>query len=188
MRVGDVARETLAAPAPTLGPEGKPPPKLPVPTDKNNKTSTSTASTSMPARAGNPPPGKAGEGGGGKPDTDAGGSATASADPPKGVHAAVVDSASNLSEAEVRTTIVQRQASFRQCYDLGASSSSGAFSGTINLRVSIGPTGTVASVDVLTSTTKLASVDSCVTQAVRSIQFPAKGNGAVVAFPIEFGK
>lgn len=179
MRVGDVARETLTTtvPAATAAPDVS----KPIPDIKTTKNIKSVP-TSIPARAGNPPPPPAGEH---KPDTDAG--ASTPHDEQQGVHAAVVDSASNLSEAEVRTTIVQKQASFRECYDLGVSSSAG-FSGTVALRIAIGPTGTVASVEVLSSTTKVAAVDSCVTQAVRRIQFPAKGNGAVVGFPIEFGR
>ena len=178
MRVGDVARETLTTtlPAATAAPDVS----KPIPDIKATKNIKSVP-TSIPARAGNPPP----PGGEHKPDTDTG--ASTPHDEQQGVHAAVVDSASNLSETEVRTTIVQKQASFRECYDLGVSSSAG-FSGTVALRIAIGPTGTVASVEVLSSTTKVAAVDSCVTQAVRRIQFPAKGNGAVVAFPIEFGR
>ena len=107
--------------------------------------------------------------------------------PPPPPKAAVVDSTNGLSEAEVRSTIVSKQSSFRECYDIGAAAAP-SFAGTIQLKVSIGPTGSVASVDVLSSTTKLAQVDSCVAQTVRKIQFPAKGNGAVVAFPIEFGR
>ena len=104
------------------------------------------------------------------------------------VQGAVVDSAGGLSEAEVRTTIVQQQAVFRACYELGVAATSSGFSGTVALRATIGPTGTVASVDVLSSSTKLLRVDACVADAVRRIQFPAKGGSAVVGFPIEFGK
>ncbi len=181
MRVGEVARETMTPPVATATAAAEPPkPIVPLSDKKGTK-----ALASKPQPTGTVPPADGG-GGGHKPDTDA---APANPKAPEaGVHAAVVDSASNLSEAEVRSTIVQKQASFRECYDLGASGSAGAFSGSITLRVSIGPTGTVASVDVVASTTKVAAVDSCVTQAVRKIQFPAKGNGAVVAFPIEFGK
>jgi len=100
--------------------------------------------------------------------------------------AAVVDSAGGLSEAEVRATIVQKQSSFRECYNLGRAGA-GAFQGTITLRVSIGPSGAVSAVEVVSSTTKNLRVDSCVSDAVHRIQFSAKGGGAVIAFPIEFG-
>lgn len=106
----------------------------------------------------------------------------------KGVHGAVVDSASGLSEAEVRTTIVQQQAAFQPCYEIGVASSSGSFSGVVTLRATIGPTGTVAAVDVVSSSTKNVRVDGCVADAVRRIQFPQKGGGAVVGIPIEFGR
>jgi len=103
------------------------------------------------------------------------------------VQGAVVDSNGNLSEAEVRATIVQRQSSFRECYDLGLAGASSGFQGTVTLRVSIGPSGAVASVEIVSSTTKNPRVDTCVSGAVHRIQFPAKGSGAVVGFPIEFG-
>ena len=144
--------------------------------DKNKHALTS------PLPAGADPKGSGASGGKNEKASDEGGH-----DPPKPPAAAVVDSNGNLSEAEVRATIVSKQSTFRECYDLGASGQT-SFSGTVQLKVSIGATGTVVSVDVLTSTTKNAQVDSCVTQAVRRIQFPAKGNGAVVAFPIEFGR
>jgi len=135
-----------------------------------------------PLPAGADPNARGASGGKGEKANDEGGH-----EAPKPPAAAVVDSNGNLSEAEVRATIVSKQSTFRECYDLGASGGS-SFSGTVQLKVSIGATGAVVSVDVLTSTTKNAQVDSCVTQAVRRIQFPAKGNGAVVAFPIEFGR
>ena len=175
MRVGDVTPASLAE-APTTTAAAPPPP----PNDPSGpkKASTGAMATASPnARGG----------------SDSGGGQTKASDergheaPKPAPHAAVVDSNGNLSEAEVRATIVSKQSTFRECYELGASSTA-SFSGTVQLKVSIGPTGSVASVDVLTSTTKNAQVDSCVTQAVRRIQFPAKGNGAVVAFPIEFGR
>lgn len=103
------------------------------------------------------------------------------------VQGAVVDSQGGLSEAEVRATIVQRQSSFRECYDIGSQGASSGFSGTVTVRAAIGPNGAVASVDVVNSTTKNTKVDTCVVDAVRRIQFPSKGGGAVIAFPIQFG-
>lgn len=101
-----------------------------------------------------------------------------------GVRGAVVDSASGLTEAEVRQTIMSKSSAFRECYDLGGAS----FSGSVSLRVAIGPTGTVASAEVTASTTHVAQVDSCVLSKVRTMQFPSKGSGAVISFPIEFGR
>lgn len=114
--------------------------------------------------------------------------ATPESKPQGHVEGAVVDSASALSEAEVRATIVQSQASFRTCYDLGSASAASAFQGTVALRASIGPSGVVASVDVVSSTTNNIRVDTCVADAVRRIQFPSKGGSAVIAFPIAFGR
>lgn len=101
------------------------------------------------------------------------------------VMSAVVDATAGLSQEEVRATIGNRQGSFRACYTIGAAS--GPFQGTVFVRASVGPTGAVASAEVTSSTTKNVRVDSCVLDAVRVLQFPAKGGGAVVSFPIEFG-
>ncbi|MEZ4302178.1 MAG: AgmX/PglI C-terminal domain-containing protein [Polyangiaceae bacterium] len=98
-----------------------------------------------------------------------------------------MDSSSGLSEVEVRQTITQHAAGFRRCYEKGAMATPG-FSGMVSLRVAISAQGSVASVDVLTSTTRNQTVDACVSDEVKKLQFPAKGGGAMVAFPIEFGR
>lgn len=101
------------------------------------------------------------------------------------VQGAVVDSQGGLSEADVRAAISSKHTSFRRCYDLGKAASAD-FSGNVVLRVSISPAGNVASVDILSSTTRNAVVDGCVRDEVRVLQFKASGAGAVVAFPLEF--
>lgn len=181
MRVGEVyaapIRPVTAAPPPppsdeassTGAPKPAGAPKLPKTESETEPSTNWTAAASATATAG------------GAPERGHGKSSGA-------VQGAVVDSAGGLSEAEVRTTIVQQQAVFRTCYELGVAATSSGFSGTVALRATIGPTGTVASVDVLSSSTKLLRVDACVADAVRRIQFPAKGGSAVVGFPIEFGK
>ncbi len=83
---------------------------------------------------------------------------------------------------------MQQQAAFQPCYEIGVASSSSSFAGVVTLRATIGPTGTVAAVDVVSSSTKNVRVDGCVADAVRRIQFPSKGGGAVVGIPIEFGR
>jgi TonB family protein len=184
LRVGEVHKQPESMPsdgilggtgseAASAAPTTSAAPKLP----SDHPVSHATAGLEPPKEAedekrperqlSNPP---AGDSGGGK----------------KNVRGAVVESGDGLSEAEVRGAIVQKQGSFRECYEIGTRASSG-FSGTVSLRVSITPAGTVGAVEVLSSTTKNSQVDSCVADAVRKIQFPAKGNGAVVGFPIEFG-
>ena len=179
MRVGEIAPAPIPPAAPivaaTAAPTGAPaggPPKLP------KDTNTKNFSTAQNPAERKPESESLGGSSGGEAAT---GNPTKTPEPVRG---AVVDSTSGLTEAEVRLAIVGRQASFRECYDLGGAN----FSGSVSLRVSIGPTGTVASVDVVASSTKSTNVDSCVASAVRRIQFPAKGAGAVVAFPIEFGR
>jgi hypothetical protein len=103
------------------------------------------------------------------------------------IKGAVVDSTGGLTESDVRDTIVQNQSSFRRCYELGQQSS-GAFSGSVTLRVDINALGVVAQSKVVGSTTRNMEVDSCVANAVHIMQFPKKGSGAVVTFPVDFGR
>lgn len=103
------------------------------------------------------------------------------------VRGAVVDSSGGLTEADVRATLVQKQGAFRGCYEIG-NQGAGGFTGTVGLRVTINAAGMVAQADVTLTTTKNAQVDSCVLGEIRRMQFPAKGSGAVVSFPIDFGR
>ncbi len=107
--------------------------------------------------------------------------------PSGGVQGAVVDSGNGLSEADIRTAISARSALLRQCYSMGASADA-AFKGTITLRANIGPTGTIASLEVVSSTTKNAKVDGCVMDALRGTQFPATGTGGTASIPIALGQ
>lgn len=107
--------------------------------------------------------------------------------PPPNLKAAVVDSAGGLSEAEIKTTVIQNQGSFRRCYELGQAQSSAAFSGSVMLRVTINAVGVVVASTVAESTTRNVKVDSCVATTVSVMQFPKKGNGAIVTFPVDFG-
>ncbi|MBK8251778.1 MAG: AgmX/PglI C-terminal domain-containing protein [Polyangiaceae bacterium] len=103
------------------------------------------------------------------------------------VQGAVVDSAAGISEEEIRAVITKQSAAFRRCYDKGLSTMPG-FSGAVILRVAISAQGNVAAVEVMGSTTKNQSVDTCVAEEIKRLQFPAKGSGAIVGFPIELGR
>lgn len=103
------------------------------------------------------------------------------------VQGAVVDSAAGISEEEIRAVITKQSAAFRRCYDKGVSATPG-FSGAVLLRIAISAQGSVAAVEVTGSTTKNQSVDTCVAEEIKRLQFPAKGSGAIVGFPIELGR
>ena len=105
----------------------------------------------------------------------------------KKVEGAVVDPKGGLSEADVRAAISEKRSSFRTCYDLGVKDAAD-FSGSVTLRVAISPAGNVASADIVQSSTRNAAVDACVRDEVRRLVFKTTGAGAVVAFPIEFGR
>ncbi|MFO0589846.1 MAG: AgmX/PglI C-terminal domain-containing protein [Polyangiaceae bacterium] len=170
MRIGDVTRAEIAAapPPPTTEPTTTSTPPAGGPTktaSKNEKGYKSDGGTVPPEKKPSP-------------------MTTPPPELPNGVRGAVVDSASGLTEAEVRATILGKSSALRDCYDLGGAN----FSGAVSLRVAIGPTGTVAAAEVTSSTTHSNQVDSCVLGKVRTMQFPSKGSAAVVSFPIEFGR
>lgn len=170
MRVGAVTAAPASepsTPAPSAAPDaGSPPP----PVEPLPKAAAARAADERKADAESR---DAGRGGGKTKDS---------------VQGAVVESqGGGLSEADVRAAIAGKQASFRRCYDLGVSSAPD-FSGSVTLRVAVSPAGNVASAEVLSSSTKVPAVDTCVRDEVRTLMFKATGVGAVVAFPIEFGR
>lgn len=185
MRVGAVTAAPATEPsvpaasaAPDSGPP--PPPRLPVTKDK-----TATATASADELRAELERKKAEEA---RAETERRGTEERAHDRKGSVEGAVVDSqGGGLSEADVRAAIAGKQASFRRCYDLGVSSAPD-FSGSVTLRVAVSPSGNVASAEVLSSSTKVPAVDTCVRDEVRLLMFKATGVGAVVAFPIEFGR
>lgn len=107
--------------------------------------------------------------------------------------AAVVDnkdplSGTTLSQEDIRKIIEKNGAGFDECYILGAGSRTKAFSATITVQATLGPTGAVNVVKVIKSTAKDKKVDTCVGKAFKQIKFPApnKGGTSVITFPLSF--
>lgn len=184
MRVGTVEPAEMAAVA-TAAPTASPVANIaPAPTNKNRPREPSKATTSSPdstARADAEAEGDSDDAGAAPPTGGGGGSSG------KKVEGAVVDAKTGISEADVRAAVAAKGASFRSCYEIGMKSAPD-FAGAVTLRVSISPAGNVASAEVLSSSTKNQNVDACVREEVRKLVFKTTGSGAVVAFPIEFGR
>jgi outer membrane biosynthesis protein TonB len=103
------------------------------------------------------------------------------------VGAAVVDSATGLSEADIRGALAGKSGAFNECQSIGKAAG-GDFTGTVAVRASIGPPGSVDRMEITSSTTNNPRVDGCVVDALRLIQFPRTQTGGVANIPIEFGQ
>ena len=126
-------------------------------------------------------PGGASEGGGD-------GSSNPSPPPPK--QAAVVSTTplqGKLTQQEIGDILSRNAAYFNDCYTIGAGKGQ-EFRGTVTVKATIGPSGSVTVADVIKSTAKNAKVDACVVTAFKKIKFPAPKDGgtSVITFPMEF--
>jgi len=106
--------------------------------------------------------------------------------------AAVVDSplslSGKLSQDEIRKILEQNAELFGDCYTLGAGGKSKDLRGTVKVKATLGPDGTVKVVEVVKSTMKNKKVDTCVADAFKKIKFPKPADAAtsVITFPIKF--
>jgi TonB family protein len=94
-----------------------------------------------------------------------------------------------FSQDDIRKILDANSEVFGECYTLGAGGKNKAFTGTVKVKATVGPSGDVKAVEVLKSDTKNKKVDACVSDAFKKIKFPAPKNGAtsVITFPIGFG-
>lgn len=180
MRVGTVEPAEIAT-ATTTAPTASPLAEMKAPYPVKQAKPSEPIKTTTAERAGAEAEGDSDDASA-PPPTGGGGGSTG-----KKVEGAVVDVKTGISEADVRAAVAAKGASFRSCYEIGMKSAPD-FAGAVTLRVSISPAGNVASAEVLSSSTKNQNVDACVREEVRKLVFKTTGSGAVVAFPIEFGR
>jgi TonB family protein len=107
--------------------------------------------------------------------------------------ASVVDSEKSLTgkltQDDIRRILEKNGALFDTCYSVGATAKGKRdFRGTVTVKATIGPNGTVNAVQIIKSTAKNSKVDACVSDSFRKIKFPAPKNSAasVITFPIVF--
>ena len=93
-----------------------------------------------------------------------------------------------LTQDEIRGVVEKHGELFNDCYTVGAGKGQ-QFTGTVTLKVTLGPTGSVNEAQVAKSTAKNPKVDQCVVDAFKKIKFPAPKAGAtsVFTFPMVFG-
>lgn len=133
--------------------------------------------------------------------TNTGTTAGSSAPPPSGApsaSAAPANSAStpgnevttlvgSLSNAEIQKAINDNIQLFDACYTLGADKQ-GKLEGTVTVKATVGPLGTVKDATLVKSTMKNKKVDTCVIDAFKKVKFPQpKGGAVIITYPMTFG-
>lgn len=92
-----------------------------------------------------------------------------------------------ITQDEVMNQVGRSSDLFNRCYSVGAGASK-SWRAKVTVKATVGPTGNVGAVDVVSSNAKNAKVDACVVDAFKKLQFPrAKGAGATTfTFPLSF--
>jgi TonB family protein len=92
-----------------------------------------------------------------------------------------------LSQQDIAEILSRNAAYFNDCYTIGAGKGQ-EFRGTVTVKATLGPSGSVSEAQVLKSTAKNAKVDACVVTAFKKIKFPPPKDGgtSVITFPMEF--
>lgn len=92
-----------------------------------------------------------------------------------------------ITQDEVMNQVGRSSDLFNRCYSLGAGASK-SWRAKVTVKATVGPTGNVGAVDVVSSNARNAKVDACVVDAFKKLQFPrAKGAGATTfTFPLSF--
>lgn len=92
----------------------------------------------------------------------------------------------SLSNAEIQKAINDNLTLFDACYTLGADKQ-GKLEGTVTLKATVGPLGTVKEATVTKSTMKNRKVDTCVADAFKKVKFPQpKGGAVIITYPMTF--
>jgi len=93
----------------------------------------------------------------------------------------------SLSNAEIQKAINDNLALFDACYTLGADKQ-GKLEGTVTIKATIGPLGTVKEATAAKSTIKNTKVNTCVADAFKKVKFPQpKGGAVIITYPMTFG-
>lgn len=92
-----------------------------------------------------------------------------------------------LSNAEIQKTVNDNIQAFDACYTLGADKQ-GKLEGTVTVRLTVGPLGTVKDSTLMKSTIKNSKVNTCVVDAFKKLKFPQpRGGAAIITYPMTFG-
>jgi TonB family protein len=93
---------------------------------------------------------------------------------------------SNITQDEVINQ-VGKSSDFNRCYTLGAAASR-SWRAKVTVKATVGPTGNVGAVEVLSSTAKNPKVDACVLEGFKKLSFPrpAGAGTTTFTFPLSF--
>lgn len=94
---------------------------------------------------------------------------------------------SNITQDAVIAQVAKSSDAFNRCYALGAGASK-TWRAKVTVKATVGPTGTVNSIDVTSSTAKNPKVDACVAEAFKKLVFPRPKNAGTTTFtfPLSF--
>jgi TonB family protein len=94
---------------------------------------------------------------------------------------------SKITQDDVLAAVNANGATFDRCYALGAAGSK-SYAAKVTVKATVGPSGTVNTVEVVSSTAKSAKLDACVVDAFKTLSFrrPSGSGATVFTFPLTF--
>ncbi len=104
-----------------------------------------------------------------------------------GLDAKSMDVTGGLTKEDIRTSLRENQRAIRNCYER-ALLSKNRLEGRLGLRWKISPTGSVETIAIQNTTVGMPSLENCVLEVVRKIQFPQAPNRmpTTVIYPFVF--
>jgi TonB family protein len=92
-----------------------------------------------------------------------------------------------LTQAEIGEIVANNAKYFDECYGIGAGKNQ-ELTGTVTVKATIGPSGSVNEAKVTKSTVKNPKVDTCVAEAFKKIKFPPPRDGgtSVITYAMKF--
>jgi TonB family protein len=92
-----------------------------------------------------------------------------------------------ITQDDILAAVNKNGEAFNRCYTIGAGGSK-SFRAKVTVKATVGPTGSVNTVEIVSSTAKNAKVDACVVDAFKKLTFNRpEGSGATVfTFPLNF--
>jgi TonB family protein len=92
-----------------------------------------------------------------------------------------------ITQDDVLAAVNKTGDTFNRCYSLGAAGSK-TYTAKVTVKATVGPSGAVNTVEVVSSTAKNAKVDACVVEGFKKLSFkrPAGSGATVFTFPLSF--
>jgi TonB family protein len=92
-----------------------------------------------------------------------------------------------ISQEDILAAVNKNGDTFNKCYSIGAGSSK-SYTAKVTVKATVGPSGTISSAEVVSSTAKNAKVDACVIDGFKKITFtrPPNSGATIITFPLNF--